>query len=97
MLGALGEEAGTAGAFRTPTLRDAGQRRFLGHRGHQEDLGAFIDDIYDEPRMQASAVGELDPDVRDVNVDGKDDLVAFLRTLDCPPSPPELLDPQLQP
>jgi cytochrome c peroxidase len=92
-LDAMAEESGTLGAFRTPTLRGVGQRRFLGHRGHREDLAGFIDDIYDEPHLQDGAVGELDPQVRDVNVDGQDDLIAFLRTLDCPPPAPELLEP----
>jgi cytochrome c peroxidase len=92
-LDALSGETGAMGAFRTPTLRGVGQRRFLGHRGHREGPGDFIDDIYDDPHMDASAVGALDPDVEDVNVDGKNDLVAFLRTLDCPPPPPDLLEP----
>jgi cytochrome c peroxidase len=93
MLDALADETGTLGAFRTPSLRGVGQRRFLGHRGHREDLAGFLDDIYDTPGLQESAVGELDPQVLDVNVDGADDLIAFLRTLDCPPPPPELLEP----
>jgi cytochrome c peroxidase len=93
LLDAMAEETYIKGAFRTPVLRGVGQRRFLGHQGHIEGLGDFIDDVYDEPAMQPSAVGELDPEVRDVNVDGKDDLVSFLRTLDCPAPPPELLEP----
>ncbi|XYI02235.1 cytochrome-c peroxidase [Sorangium sp. So ce1128] len=88
------QETGTLGAFRTPTLRGVGQRRFFGHRGHREGLEDFIEDVYDDgPHMQASAVGELDPAARDVEVREKDDLLAFLRTLDCPPPPPELVEP----
>jgi hypothetical protein len=58
-----------------------------------EALDAFLDDVYDGPHMQESAVGELDPMVSVVNVDQGDDIIAFLRTLDCPAPPAELLAP----
>jgi cytochrome c peroxidase len=93
LLDTLAGETGALGAFRTPTLRGVGQRRFFGHRGHVEALGAFLDDVYDGPHMQESAVGELDPKVSVVNVDQGDDIIAFLRALDCPAPPAELLAP----
>lgn len=93
LLDTIVEETGTLGAFRTPTLRGIAQRRFFGHRGHVEALEDFLDDVYDGPHMQESAVGELDPKVTVVNVDQASDILAFLRTLDCPPPPPELLAP----
>ena len=87
-------EVATEGAFRTPTLRGAIQRHSFGHRAHIEFLGDFIDDVYDPPHMQASAVGDLDPELDGVTADDGDaDLVAFLRTLECPPLPPELGPP----
>ena len=93
LLDDMAVETGTLGAFRTASLRGVGQRRFFGHRGHEEDLDDFIDDVYDRPNLQDSAVGELDPDVVDLEADGIGDIVDFLRTLDCPPPPAELLAP----
>jgi cytochrome c peroxidase len=93
LLDTLVGETGTLGAFRTPTLRGVGQRRFFGHRGHVEALDAFLDDVYDGPHMHEGAVGELDPKVTAVNVDQGSDIIAFLRTLDCPPPPAELRSP----
>lgn len=91
LLDVAAAEVATEGAFRTPTLRGATQRLSFGHRGHMEHLGNFIDDVYDPPHMQDSAVGELDPELDGVAADDGDaDLVAFLRTLECPPLPPEL-------
>lgn len=88
-------EVATEGAFRTATLRGATQRLSFGHRGHIAELGDFIDDVYDPPHMQASAVGELDPDLDGVSADDGDaDLVAFLRTLECPPLPADLGPPR---
>ena len=90
LLEAAAAEVATEGAFRTPTLRGAIQRLSFGHRGHIEHLGNFIDDVYDPPHMQDSAVGELDPELDGVSADeGDADLVAFLRTLECPPLPPD--------
>ena len=81
-------ESGTLGAFRTASLRGVGQRTFFGHAAHQKTLRGFIDDIYrrgGRGRRNAT-VGTLDPLMNRVNVRGNelDDLVAFLRTLDCP-------------
>ena len=58
--------------------------------GHRRDLDDFISDVYDEPHMQRGAVGELDPDVRGIEMEG-DDVEAFLRMLDCPPWPADVL------
>lgn len=89
-LALLSQETGTEGAFRTPSLRGAGQRTFFGHAAHKETLRGFIDDVYhgrDERR--SATVGSLDPKLQRVNVpdDELDDLVAFLHTLDCPSAP----------
>ncbi len=80
-------ESGTLGAFRTASLRGVGQRTFFGHAAHQRTLRGFIDDIYrrrGRGRRNAT-IGTLDPLMNRVNVGGNelDDLVAFLRTLDC--------------
>lgn len=82
------------GAFRTPSLRGVGQRRSFGHRGHKRDLEDFLDDVYDDPRMHGSAVGELDPLVRGVDLERERAVLAFLRTLDCPDAASDLLAPQ---
>lgn len=81
------------GAFRTPSLRGVGQRRSFGHRGHKRELEDFLDDVYDDPHMQGSAVGELDPLVRDVDLERERAMLAFLRTLNCPQPDPQLLSP----
>jgi cytochrome c peroxidase len=93
LLEAAAAEVATDGAFRTPTLRGAIQRLSFGHRGHVEELGDFIDDVYDGPHMQATAVGELDPELDGVEAEDDADLIAFLRTLECPPLPPDLGPP----
>ncbi len=43
-----------------------------------------------------ATVGALDPLLQGVNIDNGDvdDLIAFLKTLDCPPLPPELVAPR---
>lgn len=87
----VSQEQGTLGAFRTASLRGVGQRTFFGHASHEKTLRGFIDDVYrrggGRGRRRAT-VGTLDPLMNRVNVGGNelDDLVAFLRTLDCPPS-----------
>lgn len=81
-------ESASEGAFRTASLRGAGQRTFFGHAAHQATLRGFISDVYRGGRNRRTAtVGTLDPLLRGVNVPDRDldDLVAFLRTLDCPP------------
>lgn len=84
-------EAPTVGAFRTASLRGVGQRRFFGHAGHEETLEGFIEDVYRGGRRgrRNATVGTLDRELRGVNVRGNevDALVAFLRTLNCPPTP----------
>ena len=82
-------ETGTNGAFKTASLRGVGQRNFFGHASHQETLRGFIEDIYRGRRGRndrTATVGTLDPLMNGVAVpdDELDDLVAFLRTLDCP-------------
>ncbi len=89
----LADEGRGRGAFRTPSLRGVAQRRSFGHRGHQADLRDFLDDVYDDPHLQGSAVGTLDEQVRGVDLDRERAMVAFLETLDCPPLPAELLEP----
>lgn len=86
-------EVATLGAFRTAILRGVGQRVYFGHRGHRETLRSFLDDVYDRPRLQDSAVGALDPKVRGVDLDDIGEMIAFLQTLDCPPLQPELAEP----
>ena len=100
------ESAGAReGAFRTASLRGVGQRTFFGHASHEETLRSFILDIYrgrggrggrgGNGGGRTATVGTIDPQLNGVNVDGDDvdDLVAFLRTLDCPTPPASLLDP----
>ena len=87
-LAAVPKETGTEGAFRTPTLRGVGQRTFFGHAAHKEALRDFIDDIYRGrgDRDRKATVGTIDKLMDGVGVpdDEMDDLIAFLRTLDCP-------------
>lgn len=98
-LASVGREAASVGAFRTSTLRGVGQRRFFGHAGHQPTLEGFIRDVYrrgdgrgqEERDGRTAAVGVLDPLLEGVNVRGSaSELVAFLRALDCPPTPSSL-------
>lgn len=81
------------GAFKTPSLRGVAQRDRFGHLGHSTRLDDWIDDVYDRPaRRRADFVGELSPDFPRGRGD-TETLVAFLRTLSCPPLPAELLGP----
>ncbi len=104
----LSAETRTRGAFRTASLRGAGQRRFFGHTGEHETLEDFIEETYrrggrggrrndgdDDGNGDDLLVGTLDPLLDGVNPDeGQiDELVAFIRTLDCPAPPSELLAP----
>ena len=82
-------ETGTEGAFKTPSLRGVGQRTFFGHASHQPTIRGFIEDIYrgrGGRGGRTATIGTLDPLMNGVAVpdDELDDLVAFLRTLDCP-------------
>lgn len=106
-LASVAAETAQEGAFRTASLRGVGQRTFFGHASHQQSLRGFILDIYRGRGGGGggrggrggggggATVGTLDPKLQGVNVDGGDvdDLVAFLRTLDCPDLPAELLAP----
>lgn len=74
------------GAFRTPSLRGVTQRKSFGHLGHHKDLDDFINDVYNEPHMQATAVGTLDELVRGID-QRAGGVMPFLRTLECPPLP----------
>ena len=103
-LAAAATETGTEGAFKTPSLRGAGQRTFFGHASHQETLRGFIQDIYrggrggggrDGRDGRQATVGSFDPLLNGVFVpdDEVNDLVAFIHTLDCPAKPTELVAP----
>lgn len=96
-LAVVSQETGTVGAFRTASLRGVGQRTFFGHASHQQTLRGFIVDVYAGRRggRRAATVGTLDPKLNDVDLRGDDvdDLVTFLRTLDCPTPAAELLAP----
>jgi len=92
-LASMEGEDGVLGAFRTPSLRGAGQRRSFGHRGHIESLSDFMGRVYDDAELERSAVGMLDRLVRGIDLDEPGDVSAFLRMLDCPPVPAELGPP----
>lgn len=81
------------GAFRTPSLRGVRQRESFGHRGHKRGLEDFLDDMYDDPSMHGSAVGELDPLLGGVDFERERAMLDFLGTLDCPTVPGSLLEP----
>lgn len=102
----IASETGQEGAFRTASLRGVGQRTFFGHAAHEQTLRGFILDVYRGGRAgggrgrgdgnrgeDGATVGTRDELLDGVNVDDDDvdDLVAFLRTLDCPELPSELL------
>ena len=93
-LASMEGEEGSLGAFRTPTLRGAAQRRSFGHRGHIESLTRFMDRVYDDAELESSAVGMLDRLVRGIDLDEPGDVRAFLEMLNCPPVPAELGAPQ---
>lgn len=96
-LARVSTETATEGAFRTASLRGVGQRTFFGHASHRSTLRGFIEDVYHGHRGhhggRGAQVGTRDPLLRGVNVPDRelDELVAFLRTLDCPPVAPALL------
>lgn len=86
-LAAVKTETAEEGSFRTASLRGVGQRTYFGHAATEKTLRDFITNTYRRGRNNRRAtVGTRDPLLDDVNVDGDDidDLVAFLRTLDCP-------------
>ena len=93
-LASMEGEEGSLGAFRTPTLRGAAQRRSFGHRGHIESLTRFMGRVYDDAELESSAVGMLDRLVRGIDLDEPGDVGAFLEMLNCPPVPAELGPPQ---
>lgn len=102
-------ETGTRGSFRTASLRGVTQRARFGHRGDHTDLADFIQETYNRRGRGGRGgdgdgnndgdggdrLGEIDPILDDVNVngDGAREIVEFLRTLECAPPPPELLAP----
>lgn len=81
------------GAFRTPSLRGVRQRESFGHRGHKRGLEEFLDDMYDDPSMHGSAVGELDPLLGGVDFERERAMLDFLGTLDCPTVADSLQEP----
>ncbi len=91
-LQAASAEHHTLGAFRTPSLRGVSQRRSFGHRGDHATLGDFLNH-YDRLRPQASAVGQLDPLLRGVNLNRGRDVERFLEMLACRPVPSALSAP----
>jgi len=102
-LAAATQETRTAGAFRTASLRGAGQRRSFGHLGNHATLEDFISEVYDRDGRggrggrdgdgNGDGDGNLDPLLDGVRARNVGDIVAFLRTLDCPAPPAELLAP----
>jgi cytochrome c peroxidase len=93
-LAAAAGEDSTLGAFRTASLRGVTQRPRFGHLGTHTDLGDFIRDTYNRRRRGNDVLGTVDPILRNVDVDGDTGaLIDFLRTLECPELPPELLAP----
>jgi cytochrome c peroxidase len=89
-------EPAEARAFRTASLRGVGQRQRFGHLGDRGDLRQFITQVYrgggGGGRGRGGNAG-LDPLLRGVDTDNVDEMIAFLRTLDCPTPPAELLAP----
>ena len=90
-LSGLAAETGSVGAFRTAPLRGVGQRPRFGHAGTFTNLDDFLRDAYNRPRLHAGTLGALDPKLAGVNLGNTADLIAFLRTLDCPAVPAALL------
>ena len=84
-------------AFRTASLRGVGQRESFGHLGDLRDLRQFITQTYRGGGRGGSNNGgnalDLDPLLRGVDADNVDEIIAFLRTLDCPSPSPDLLAP----
>ena len=91
-LDAIASETRQLGAFKTPSLRGVGQRGAFGHRGHLTRLESFLG-LYDGPKLEASAVGRIDPLLNDIDLEDTEAVAAFLRTLDCSPLPRAFLDP----
>ncbi len=82
------------GAFKTPTLRGVGQRPPYGHLGSM-NLREWID-FHDRGGGDAARdhfLGEKESTLRPIGLSetDKEDLLAFLRALDCPAPDPRLL------
>jgi cytochrome c peroxidase len=97
-LDAAAQETRTDGAFRTASLRGAGQRTSFGHLGNHATLADFISTVYDRGGRGGrdgarGGNGNLDPLLDGVEARDVGAIVAFLRTLDCPAPPAELLAP----
>jgi cytochrome c peroxidase len=88
--GLAGEPPGV-GAFKTPTLRGVTQRAPYGHLGHIGDLEQWLVEVYLRPRP-SDAPGQRDPEARGLRFNARD-MAAFLRTLECPDLPQELVQP----
>ncbi len=93
----LGSPDGTRGQFKTPTLRGVAQRKTFGHLGNVETLDDWLEDVYDNGggrrgRGDRDNRDSFDDEVRRIDFD-EEDMAAFLRTLNCNPLPPELLQP----
>jgi len=100
LLSIAASEAGGARAFRTASLRGVGQRQRFGHLGDHDDLRQFITQVYRNGGRGGGRGGNnnggnarLDPLLDGVDTDNVDEMIAFLRTLDCPVPSPELLAP----
>jgi cytochrome c peroxidase len=100
LLALVATETGGARAFRTASLRGVGQRQRFGHLGDRSDLRQFITQVYrggggggGRGGGGNGGNGGLDPLLRGVDTDNVDAVIAFLRTLDCPVPPAELLAP----
>jgi cytochrome c peroxidase len=103
LLALVATETGGTRAFRTASLRGVGQRQRFGHLGDRTDLRQFITQVYRGGGGGGGGGGRggggnggnggLDPLLRGVDTDNVDEMIAFLRTLDCPTPPAELLAP----
>jgi len=93
LLSIAASEAGGARAFQTASLRGVGQRQRFGHLGDRDNLRQFITQVYQRGGRGGGGNAGLDPLLDGVDTDNVDEMIAFLRTLDCPVPSPELLAP----
>ncbi len=89
------EETRTLGAFRTPTLRGVTQRRSFGHSGSEATLVGFMERFYNgnRNRNRNNGIGTRDPLLNGVNLRDEEDIIPFLRMLECPDPAPEWAAP----
>lgn len=84
------------GAFRTPMLRCAGRRPSYFHNGEFRSLYDVVDHFIKGGSGQLGVVGVSEIEPLGLTSEQRDQLVAFLRTLDGPgPSPATLMPPML--